>query len=134
VYEEDVNGGPDRKFAAALADKQRDRIESPSEPSAPEDDREVGLSDPAIAVPVYWLGLEFEPEGLPKLELYRGDYLGGGHGPGAEVKIARGDGGSRQGAPAAAVTVAQDPGPRPQSRSCYRRPRHSPTLLHTPAR
>src|SRR5512132_717580 len=40
-----------------------------------------------FAVPVYWLGLEFAPEGFPKLELYRGDNLGGGHGPGAEVKI-----------------------------------------------
>lgn len=87
VYEENVAGKPDREFAAGLADKQRSRIKSPSKPSEPQDDREIGLSDPAIAVPVYWLGLEFEPEDLPKLELYRGDNLGGGHGPGAEVKI-----------------------------------------------
>lgn len=87
VYAEGVGGGPDREFIGEIADKQRSRIESPSEPSKPEDDREIGLDDPAIAVPVYWLGLEFAPEGFPKLELYRGDNLGGGHGPGAEVKI-----------------------------------------------
>lgn len=87
VYEEGVGGGPDREFAAELADKQRSRIESPSIPIKPEDDREVGLDDPAIAVPVYWLGREFAPADFPKLEFYRGDNLGGGHGPGAEVKI-----------------------------------------------
>ena len=87
VYEEGLTGDPGRSFARDLAEKQRRRIDSPSEPVAKqEDDREVGLEDPAIAVPVYWLGREFAPERLPPLELYRGDHLGGS-GPGNEVKI-----------------------------------------------
>ena len=85
VYEEGLDGEAGQEFASDLAEKQRHRIESPSEP-AKQDDRTVGLDDPAIAVPVYWLGLEFEADGLPKLELYRGDNLGGS-GPGDEVKI-----------------------------------------------
>ncbi|MGH3079813.1 MAG: hypothetical protein ACRDNH_01575 [Gaiellaceae bacterium] len=85
VYEEGLSGEAGRRFARELAEKQRQRIESPSNPQE-EDDREIGLDDPAIAVPVYWLGREFEAEGLPRLELYRGDHLRGG-GPGNEVKI-----------------------------------------------
>lgn len=85
VYEEGLAGEDGREFAADLAEKQRERIESPSSPEE-EDDREIGLEDPAISVPVYWLGREFESEGLPSLELYRGDHLRGG-GPGNEVKI-----------------------------------------------
>jgi hypothetical protein len=89
VYEEGLSGDEGRAFARDLAKKQRARIESPSEPVAvEEDDREIGLEDPSIAVPVYWLGREFEPEGLAKLELYRGDNLGGHEGPpGDQVKI-----------------------------------------------
>jgi hypothetical protein len=87
VYEEGLTGDPGRRFARDLAETQRRRIDSPSEPVAKqEDDREVGLDDPAIAVPVYWLGREFAPERLTPLELYRGDHLGGA-GPGNEVKI-----------------------------------------------
>ena len=85
VYEEGLSGKVGREFAADLAAKQRERIETPSDP-VEEDDREIGLEDPAIAIPVYWLGREFEPAGLPKLELDRADHLRG-EGPGNEVKI-----------------------------------------------
>jgi hypothetical protein len=85
VYEEGLSDEKGRAFAAHLAEKQRGRIASPSNP-AKEDDREIGLEDPAIAMPVYWLGRAFEPEGLPELTLYRGDYVRG-DGPGNEVKI-----------------------------------------------
>jgi len=87
VYEEGLAGTDGgRDFAADLAAKQRSRIESPSDPSE-EDDREIGLEDPAITIPVYWLGREFDPEGLPALTLYRGDHVGPGGGPGSDVKI-----------------------------------------------
>jgi hypothetical protein len=85
VYEEGLSGEAGRRFADDLAGKQRQRIRSPSDPLE-EDDREIGLDDPAIAVPVYWLGREFEADGFPTLELYRGDHLRGG-GPGNEVKV-----------------------------------------------
>jgi hypothetical protein len=85
VYEEGLSGKVGRGFAADLAAKQRERIETPSDP-VEEDDREIGLEDPAIAIPVYWLGREFEPAGLPKLELDRADHLRG-EGPGNEVEI-----------------------------------------------
>jgi hypothetical protein len=85
VYAEGLAGDEGREFAAGLAEKQRRRIESPSDPRV-EDDREIGLEDPAISIPVYWLGREFSPSGLPELMLYRGDHLRG-DGPGNEVKI-----------------------------------------------
>jgi hypothetical protein len=85
VYQEGLDGDEGRDFAADLAEKQRSRIESPSDPRR-EDDREIGLEDPAIAIPVYWLGREFAPEGLPELELYRGDHIRGKD-AGQEVKI-----------------------------------------------
>jgi hypothetical protein len=85
VYQEGLAGDEGRDFAADLAEKQRSRIESPSDPRG-EEDREVGLEDPAIAIPVYWLGREFSPEGLPRLTLYRGDHLRGKP-PGNEVTI-----------------------------------------------
>jgi hypothetical protein len=85
VYEEGLAGDEGRDFAADLAEKQRSRIESPSSPHV-EDDREIGLEDPAIAIPVYWLGRQFAPKDLPELTLYQGDYLRG-DGPGNEVKI-----------------------------------------------
>jgi hypothetical protein len=93
VYEEGLSGKVGREFAADLAAKQRERIETPSDPLE-EDDREIALEDPAIATPVYWLGREFEPEELPKLELDQADHLRG-DGPGNEVKIDyQGDAGS----------------------------------------
>jgi len=87
VYEEGLapeDGG--RDFADDLAGRQKHRIDSPSDPTE-EDDREIGLEDPAITIPVYWLGRELDPEGLPKLTLYRGDHVGPGGGPGSDVKI-----------------------------------------------
>jgi hypothetical protein len=89
VYEEGLAGDPGQRFARDLAEKQRRRIESPSDPvQEEEDDREVGLDHPSISVPVYWLGGRFEPgEGLPPLELYEGLHLGPGGGPGNDVKI-----------------------------------------------
>jgi hypothetical protein len=85
VYEEGLSGKVGREFAADLAARQRGRIETPSDP-VEEDDREIALEDPAIATPVYWLGREFEPAGLPKLVLDRAEHLRG-VGPGNEVKI-----------------------------------------------
>ena len=85
VYEEGLAGERGREFVADLAEKQRGRIESPSSP-VQEEDREIGLEDPAIAIPVYWLGREFAPEGLPPLELDRGEHVRG-TGPGSDVKI-----------------------------------------------
>jgi hypothetical protein len=86
VYEEGLGGDEGRDFAADLALKQQRRIENPSDPTE-EDDREIGLEDPAITIPVYWLGREFDPEGLPRLTLYRGDHVGPRRGPGSDVKI-----------------------------------------------
>ena len=86
VYEEGLGGEEGRDFASDLAQKQEMRIESPSDPTE-EDDREIGLEDPAITIPVYWLGRKFEPDGLPKLTLYRGDHVGPAAGPGSDVKI-----------------------------------------------
>jgi hypothetical protein len=85
VYEEGLSGKVGREFAADLAAKQQERIEAPSDP-VEEDDREIALEDPAIATPVYWLGREFEPAGLPKLELDRAEHLRG-EGKGNEVEI-----------------------------------------------
>jgi hypothetical protein len=85
VYEEGLAGRAGRSFARDLAVRQRSRIESPSDPSG-EDERELGLEDPAIPIPVYWLGREYEPPGLPKLRLSSGEYARGG-GPGNEAKI-----------------------------------------------
>jgi hypothetical protein len=85
VYEEGLSGSIGREFASDLAAKQRERIETPSDP-VEEDDREIALEDPAIATPVYWLGREFEPAGLPKLELDRAEHLRA-EGPGTEVEI-----------------------------------------------
>jgi hypothetical protein len=76
VYEEGLSGEDGRAFASDLAAKQRHRIDSPSDP-AEEDVREIALDDPTISIPVYWLGREFEPEGLGKLELSQGDHLRG---------------------------------------------------------
>jgi hypothetical protein len=85
VYEEGRAGAVGRGFAADLAEKQRSRIDSPSDPRE-EDDREIALEDPALAIPVYWLGRELAPEGLPELRLYGADHVRGKR-PGNEVKI-----------------------------------------------
>jgi hypothetical protein len=87
VYEEGLIGEEGRRFAADLARKQDQRIRSPEPVADAEGGREVGLDDPSIAVPVYWLGREFEPDGFPRLELFEGVHLKGRDGPGNEVKI-----------------------------------------------
>jgi hypothetical protein len=87
VYEEGLGGEKGRRFAAELARKQDSRIQSPEPVPDSDRGREVGLDDPSIAVPVYWLGREFEPAGLPRLELYEGVHLAGEDGPGNDVKI-----------------------------------------------
>lgn len=85
VHEEGLPGERGRAFAAEIAERQRARIESPSSPES-DDDREVALEDPAIAIPVYWLGREFAPEGLPRLTLEASSHLRG-EGPGNDVKL-----------------------------------------------
>lgn len=83
LYEEGLAGDPGREFAARLAGRQRHRIESPSDP-VEEEDSEIGLEDPAIPIPVYWLGRRFAPEGLPALDLIRGERVARGE---LEVQI-----------------------------------------------
>jgi hypothetical protein len=87
VYGKGSSAQEGRRFAAELARKQDSRIHAPEPLPDTERGREVGLDDPSIAVPVYWLGRQFEPPGLPALELYEGVHLAGEHGPGNEVKI-----------------------------------------------
>lgn len=61
----------DDRIAAELARIQQSRIEHPTPYTAAErDDTEVPLEDPALEVPVYWLGRHFAPEhGLSSLQL-----------------------------------------------------------------
>ena len=72
--------------------KQRARIESPSNPQE-EVDRELALEDPALEIPVYWLGRRFSPADLPALTLERAEYVRDA--PGHEVEIDYGSEGSR---------------------------------------
>ncbi len=66
--------------AMSLARKQQARIDQRAAPPPMTDDRELELDNPALEIPVYWLGKEFDPPGsLPRLELYKGrSYPGGG--------------------------------------------------------
>jgi hypothetical protein len=61
----------DDRVAAELAHVQQSRIEHPTPYTAAErDDTEVPLENPALEVPVYWLGRHFAPvHGLPSLRL-----------------------------------------------------------------
>lgn len=61
----------DDRIAAELANIQQSRIEHPTPYRAAErDDTEVPLEDPALDIPVFWLGRHFSPEhGLPSLRL-----------------------------------------------------------------
>jgi hypothetical protein len=92
VYEEGLAGEAGRRFAHTLAVKQRARIESPSSPQE-EHDRELALEDPALGIPVYWLGRRFAPPGLPVLTLERAEYVRDA--PGREVEIDYAGEGSR---------------------------------------
>lgn len=61
----------DDRVAAELAHIQQSRIEHPTPYTASErDDTEVPLEDPALEIPIYWLGRHFSPgHGLPSLRL-----------------------------------------------------------------
>jgi hypothetical protein len=87
VYEEGLSREEGRDLVAVLARKQDERIHSPEPVAEAGRGREVGLDDPSIAVPIYWLGPQFEPQGLPRLQLFEGSHLAGEHGPGNEVKL-----------------------------------------------
>jgi hypothetical protein len=53
------------RIALRLAQVQQGRIEAPAPYTEEEqDDTEVSLDDPALKVPVYWVGPSFEPSGL----------------------------------------------------------------------
>lgn len=69
-----AGGRPAANDSAALqlARRQQARIESPKPFAADElDSAEVALEDPALRIPVYWLGQPFAPgHGLPKMRLY----------------------------------------------------------------
>jgi hypothetical protein len=76
------------KAARALAAKQQERIEHPAEPrpEPPENDPELQLDDPALELPVYWLGRTLDPPGeLPPAELELATV--GGSGPGQSVQL-----------------------------------------------
>jgi hypothetical protein len=58
------------RAATELARRQQRRMEAPTRfKRADFDDREVGLENPALRVPVYWLGTRFRGRGLPALRL-----------------------------------------------------------------
>jgi hypothetical protein len=74
--------------ARELAAKQQERIEHPPEPGPkpPASDPELQLDDPALELPVYWLGRRFDPPGeLPPAELELATV--GGSGPGQSVQL-----------------------------------------------
>jgi len=66
------------RFAAELARRQQAHILGPTPYTGAERfDGEVGLDDPAIDLPVYWLGRNFRPgHGLPDNRLFRSYYSG----------------------------------------------------------
>jgi hypothetical protein len=62
--------GKDDRDAARLAPLQQGHIENPTPYTGAERyDAEVPLDDPALDHPVYWLGRDFEPPGLPSTHL-----------------------------------------------------------------
>lgn len=66
------------RVAAELAPRQQAHILDPTPyTKAERSDAEVGLDDPAIDIPVYWLGRVFEPGGgLPSNALFESGYRG----------------------------------------------------------
>ncbi len=66
------------RIAAKLAPLQQAHIRKPTPYTKAERfDAEVGLDDPAINLPVYWLGRTFRPGGgLPPNTLFRSSYFG----------------------------------------------------------
>jgi hypothetical protein len=71
-----------------LAEKQQRRLEQPS-PRSPQqlgNDAALQLDDPALKLPVHWVGRRFDPPGaLPPLELELANV--GGNGPGQSVQL-----------------------------------------------
>lgn len=66
------------RFAAEFAERQEAHIEKPTRYALAERfDGEVPLDDPAINLPVYWLGRNFRPgNGLPPNRLFQSGFLG----------------------------------------------------------
>jgi hypothetical protein len=84
-----VSTSHSRTFALAmrLARRQQQLLVHPRSLAALDlDDAEVELDDPAIELPVYWVGRRFAPRGLPPLELYKGTAISG-DGPGYDVEL-----------------------------------------------
>lgn len=74
--------------ARELATVQQELLERPATRPPPEreDDPEIELDDPALELPVYWLGRKFDPPAeLPPLELDLAAV--GGTGPGQSVQL-----------------------------------------------
>jgi len=65
-------------FASELAQRQQTHVAKPTPYTAAERfDGEIGLEDPAIDIPVYWLGRNFKPGGgLPPNRLYESGFFG----------------------------------------------------------
>jgi hypothetical protein len=72
--------------AMALGRLQQMRIEHP-EPVTTTSDAEVALDDPALQVPVVWLGPTFAPDGFPRVDLFDASRVGPGSGPGNQLKL-----------------------------------------------
>jgi hypothetical protein len=76
----------DDHAALAFAQLQQRRIAGTSPAAPPTDTIELQLDDPALKLPVYWLGRSFDPAGsLPELDLAEAIVLATG--PGNSVKL-----------------------------------------------
>jgi hypothetical protein len=76
----------DQPAAVSFARLQQRRIAGTLPVRAPKDMVELQLDDPALRMPVYWLGRSFDPGGpLPRLDLAEASVLGTG--PGNTVKL-----------------------------------------------
>jgi hypothetical protein len=71
IYVVGLREGNARQVALSLARRQAMRIAKPTPvPARANDDREVALDDPALRMPVLWLGRRFAPRhGLPHVTL-----------------------------------------------------------------
>lgn len=81
--------GSNDRVVAELAALEQKRIETPTPATVADfDSAEVALENPALEVPVYWLGRPFAPgHGMPKLTLYDSSSTtrGGLHSPRASL-------------------------------------------------
>jgi hypothetical protein len=93
----------DVQATRALAQRQERRIDGTARPPRRVDTVELMLDDPALRLPVYWLGRSFDPPGpLPELMLADATLLGPGSGPGDVLKL---DYGVVAGTPSIGVTL-----------------------------